>query len=153
MGGAMAGPRFMLKEIREAPQAAACLLEREAARIRTLGARLRRRRPAGILMAARGSSDNAALYGKYVLETRLGVPVTLAAPSIVTLLGGRLRLRGYVAVGISQSGQSTDVVAFLDAARARGAMTVAITNRPRSSLARVAHEVRLPQPGAERTVP
>ena len=90
----MAGPRFMLKEIREAPQAAARLLEREGGRIRTLGARLRRYRPAGILMAARGSSDNAALYGKYILETRLGVPVTLAAPSIITLLGGRLRLRG-----------------------------------------------------------
>src|SRR5437588_11868903 len=84
----MAGPRFMLKEIREAPQAAARLLEREGGRIRTLGARLRRYRPAGILMAARGSSDNAALYGKYILETRLGVPVTLAAPPTFPLWAG-----------------------------------------------------------------
>ncbi|TMI78439.1 MAG: SIS domain-containing protein [Bacillati bacterium ANGP1] len=152
VGSPSAGARFMLKEIREAPSAAARLLEREGARIRTLGARLRRRRPAGILMAARGSSDNAALYGKYLLETRLGVPVTLAAPSIITLLGGRLRLRRYVAVGISQSGQSTDIVAFLEAARARGALTVAITNQPRSSLARVAHEVVLTHAGDERSV-
>jgi glucosamine--fructose-6-phosphate aminotransferase (isomerizing) len=142
----------MLQEIREAPEAATRLLEREGPRIRALGARLRRRKPVSVLIAARGSSDNAAIYGRYVLETRLGMPIVLAAPSVVTLLGGRLHFRRAVAVGISQSGQSTDIVAFLEAARTRGALTIAITNGDRSPLARIAHEVVLTHAGAERSV-
>jgi glutamine---fructose-6-phosphate transaminase (isomerizing) len=142
----------MLREIREAPLAAARLLDQEGSRIRAIGARLRRRDPVAVLIAARGSSDNAALYGKYVLETRLGVPIALAAPSVVTLLDGRLRVRRAVAIGISQSGQSTDVVAFLAAARARGALTVAITNSARSPLAQSAHETVLTHAGTERSV-
>jgi len=145
-------PRNMLREIRESPHAAARLLDKEGARVRALGARLRQWDPGAVLIAARGSSDNAAVYGKYVLETRLGIPIALAAPSVVTLLGGRLRLRRAMAIGISQSGESTDVVAFLHAARARGALTVAVTNGPRSSLARAAQEVLLTHAGAERSV-
>ena len=103
-------------------------------------------------MAARGSSDNAAVYGKYLLESRLGVPVTLAAPSVVTLLRGHLRVRRTVAFGISQSGKSTDVVDFIGAVRARGALTVAITNDARSPLARAAHETVLTHAGDERSV-
>jgi len=142
----------MLREIREAPQAATLLLEREGPGIRAIGARLRRRNPVAVLIAARGSSDNAAVYGKYVLESRLGVPIALAAPSVVTLLDGRLHLRRAVAIGISQSGQSTDVVAFLAAARAGGALTLAITNAARSPLARAAHETVLTHAGNERSV-
>jgi glutamine---fructose-6-phosphate transaminase (isomerizing) len=143
---------FMLREIREAPQAAARLLGHEWPRVRALGARLRRRRPVCVFMTARGSSDNAAVYGKYILETRVGVPATLAAPSVITLFGGRLRTRHTVAIGISQSGQSTDVVAFVERARARGALTVAVTNNARSRLARAAHEVILTHAGDERSV-
>ncbi|HKV44687.1 MAG TPA: SIS domain-containing protein [bacterium] len=142
----------MLQEIRDAPRAATRLLDREGPRIRTLGARLRRSMPGAVLIAARGSSDNAALYGKYVLETRLGVPVTLVAPSVVTLLGGQLRTRRTVAIGISQSGRSTDVVAFLSGVRAHGAFTIAITNGARSPLARIAQETVLTHAGAERSV-
>lgn len=143
---------FMLREIREAPQVTARLLDREWPRIRALGARLRRKRPAGIVLAARGSSDNAAVYGKYVLEARLGVPAALAAPSVVTLLGGRAGSPRTVAIGISQSGESPDIVAVLAAARTRGSLTVAITNGSRSPLARVAHEVILTHAGPERSV-
>jgi glucosamine--fructose-6-phosphate aminotransferase (isomerizing) len=142
----------MLREIRQAPSVAARFLDQEGSRVRAIGARLRRRNPVGVLIAARGSSDNAALYGKYILETRLGVPITLAAPSVVTLLDGRLRLHRTVAIGISQSGQSTDVVAFLAAARGRGALTVAITNSARSPLTRVAHETVFTHAGAERSI-
>jgi glutamine---fructose-6-phosphate transaminase (isomerizing) len=146
------GLPHMLREIREAPQAATLFLEREGPGIRAIGARLRRRNPVAVLIAARGSSDNAALYGKYVLESRLGVPIALAAPSVVTLLDSRLHLRRAVAIGISQSGQSTDVVAFLTAARAGGALTLAITNATRSPLARAAHETVLTHAGNERSV-
>lgn len=142
----------MLREIREAPLAAARLQEREGSQIRALGDRLRRWNPAVVIIAARGSSDNAAVYGKYVLEARLGVPITLAAPSVITLLNGRLRVRKAVAIGISQSGKSTDIIAFLRAARARGALTVAITNAARSPLAQAAHETVITHAGDERSV-
>jgi glucosamine--fructose-6-phosphate aminotransferase (isomerizing) len=142
----------MLREIREAPQVTRRLLDREWPRIRTLGARLRRTNPAAVCLAARGSSDNAAVYGKYALEARLGLPVSLAAPSVITLLGGRPRSPRTVAIGISQSGESPDIVAVLSAARRRGALTVAITNRSRSPLARAADEVILSHAGDERSV-
>lgn len=143
---------FMLREIREAPQVTARLLDLEWPRIRALGARLRRREPVGVCLAARGSSDNAAVYGKYVLEAGVGVPVTLAAPSVVTLLGGRPGSPRTVTIGISQSGESPDIVAVLNASRTRGALTVAITNRSRSPLARAAHEVILTHAGDEQSV-
>jgi glucosamine--fructose-6-phosphate aminotransferase (isomerizing) len=142
----------MLREIREAPQASTRLQDLEGAKIRALGARLLRWNPPSVIIAARGSSDNAAVYGKYVLETRLGVPITLAAPSVVTLLKGRLRVRRAVAIGISQSGKSTDIVAFLAAARAHGALTIAVTNAARSPLARTAHETVITHAGDERSV-
>jgi glutamine---fructose-6-phosphate transaminase (isomerizing) len=143
---------FMLREIREAPEVTARLLDREWPRIKALGARLRRRGPVAVSLAARGSSDNAAVYGKYALETHVGLPVALAAPSVITLLGGRLRSSRTVTIGISQSGESPDIVAVLNAARARGAPTVAITNRGRSPLARAAHDVILTHAGDERSV-
>jgi glucosamine--fructose-6-phosphate aminotransferase (isomerizing) len=105
-----------------------------------------------VIIAARGSSDNAAVYGKYILETRLGVPVALSAPSVVTLLNGRLRARRTVTIGISQSGQSTDIVALLAAARTRGALTIAITNVARSPLGRVAEETILTHAGDEHSI-
>jgi len=142
----------MLREIREAPRVATRLLERGGANVRAIGTRLRRRNPVAVVIAARGSSDNAALYAKYLFETRLGAPVVLAAPSVLTLLEGRLRVRGTIVIGISQSGRSTDVVAFLAAARARGALTVAVTNSARSPLALTAHETILTHAGDERSV-
>lgn len=143
---------FMLREIREAPLVTSRLLDREWPRIRALGARLRRTKPVAVCLAARGSSDNAAVYGKYALEAHLGLPVSLAAPSVITLLGGRPRSPRTVAIGVSQSGESPDIVAVLNAARRRGALTVAITNRSRSPLARAAHEVILTHAGDERSV-
>src|SRR5574337_665520 len=76
------------------------------------------RRPQVVVLAARGTSDNAAIYGRYLIETHLGIPVSLAAPSVVTLYGARLRLRGTVVIGLSQSGQSPDIVQFVEEARA-----------------------------------
>jgi glucosamine--fructose-6-phosphate aminotransferase (isomerizing) len=142
----------MLREVRQAPEAAARLLDREDRRLRQLGARLRRLRPDTAIIAARGSSDNAAVYGKYLLEARLGLPVALAAPSVVTVLRRRLTLRRVVVLGVSQSGQSPDIVAFLEAARASGALAVALTNAPASPLARAAHETILTHAGAEHSV-
>ncbi len=152
MTAARAPGAWMLREIREQPDVFARVYERELRTLASLGARLRRRPPPLVVLAARGTSDNAALYGRYLIETRLQIPVSLAAPSVVTLYGGRLRLRGAVVVGLSQSGRSVDVVEFVRAARSAGALTVALTNDTRSPLARTAHEVVNLQAGPERSV-
>ncbi len=144
--------QWMLEEIREQPAVLERVCRSEAAAVATLARRLRIRRPPVLVLAARGTSDNAAIYGRYLIETRLGIPVSLAAPSVVTLYGARLRLRGAVVIGLSQSGQSPDIVRFLEEARMAGGLTVAITNDPRSPLARTAHEVLVLHAGLERSV-
>jgi glucosamine--fructose-6-phosphate aminotransferase (isomerizing) len=104
-----------------------------------------------VYLAARGSSDNAATYGKYLFETR-GHVAALAAPSLFTLYRAAPDLSAAAAIGISQSGESPDVAAVVRAARAAGAPTVAITNVRRSRLARAAEHVVTLEAGAERSV-
>lgn len=142
----------MLREIREQPGAIARLCDLAGPQLHALGRRLRRRPPPLVVLAARGSSDNAALYGRYLIETLWGIPTSLGAPSIVTVYEARLRLRGALLIALSQSGASTDIVEFLEGARARGALTIAITNHDTSPLARAAHETVLLHTGPERSV-
>jgi glucosamine--fructose-6-phosphate aminotransferase (isomerizing) len=142
----------MLKEICEQPAVLERVCRSEAAAVAALARRLRIHRPPVLVLAARGTSDNAAIYGRYLIETRLGIPVSLAAPSVVTLYGARLRLRGAVVIALSQSGRSPDIVRFLEESRAAGGLTVAITNDPRSPLAHAAHEVLVLHAGRERSV-
>lgn len=144
--------RLMLEEIREQPRVLERIYRSESATASALARRLRVRRPQMVVLAARGTSDNAAIYGRYLIETHLGIPVSLAAPSVVTLYRARLRLRGTVAIGLSQSGESPDIVRFVEAARAGGALTVAMTNAPHSPLARAAHEVLFLHAGPEHSV-
>jgi glucosamine--fructose-6-phosphate aminotransferase (isomerizing) len=87
-----------------------------------------------------------------VIETLWGIPTALAAPSVVTVYGAHLRLRRALVIAISQSGASTDIAEFLGKARSRGAMTIAITNREASPLARAAHETILLRTGVEHAV-
>jgi glucosamine--fructose-6-phosphate aminotransferase (isomerizing) len=105
-----------------------------------------------IVLVARGTSDNAAVFGRYLLELATGVPVSLAAPSIHTLYHAPLNLRQSLVVGISQSGEGTDINMVVKSARRQGACTVAITNEPRSSLSRLADEVFLVRAGKQRSV-
>lgn len=144
--------RFMLGEIYEQPRVLAHLWEKERPRVRALSRRLRQRPPVAVVLAARGSSDNAALYGRYLIESTLKIPTSLAAPSVVTLYEARLRLENFLVIGLSQSGESPDIVQFVDAARRAGALTVGITNRSDSPLSRVADEVLLLRAGLERSV-
>ncbi len=81
-----------------------------------------------MVIAARGTSDHAAVYAQYVLGARNGLTVALAAPSLVTLYGASPRYGNALVVGLSQSGRSPDVVGVVAAARAQGALTLAITN-------------------------
>ncbi len=135
---------IMLKEIHAAPERVALLLARETAPLARALARFRTERPPLILVAGRGTSDNAAVYGRYLFEHFVGIPVSGAALSLFTLYPAPMHLKGALAIGVSQSGESPDVVKSLQAARRSGAFTVAITNTPGSSLAQVAdHTVLL----------
>jgi glutamine---fructose-6-phosphate transaminase (isomerizing) len=132
---------LMGAEIAEQPQVLARLLDGGAA-IRAVAAAVRARRPRFALLAGRGTSDHAALYAKYLVEVRLGLPCGLASPSTLTgyLPAGAVRpdLRDVLWIVVSQSGGSPDLVESTAAARACGALTVAVTNAPGSALAKAA---------------
>jgi len=140
-------------EIREQPEVAARLIEQSRAAVDAIGARYRDLRPRGFVIAARGSSDHAALYAKYLFGRRNRALVALAAPSLFTRYASPPSLDGQCVIGISQSGASPDVLAVLEEAVRQGAMTVAITNEPDSKMASVAHLVLPLQAGPERSVP
>lgn len=125
-------------EILEQPEVAARFLKTQAEPIEAIAASLRARPVRQIVIAARGTSDHAALYAQYVLGIRHSLSVTLGTPSIMSLYGADPDVAGSLVIGISQSGASPDIVAVLAAARAQGASTVAITNEPDSALAAAA---------------
>lgn len=139
-------------EIMEQPTAIARLLDAEIAPVRALAQALSARHFDYLLIAARGTSDNAARYAQYLFGTALGLPVALATPSLHTLYGARLRFAGALVLGISQSGQSPDICAVLTDARAAGAPTIAITNDVDSPLARAAEHVIALHVGVEHSI-
>ena len=122
------------QEILEQPEAVQRLLDAEKSTIRSALAPLRPHFDY-VLIAARGTSDNAARYAKYLLQNRCAIPVMLAAPSVFSIYGQKPDLCRALAVGISQSGQSPDVVSVLAAAREQGRPTLALTNDLASPLA------------------
>jgi glucosamine--fructose-6-phosphate aminotransferase (isomerizing) len=147
-----ARPSRMLQEIAQQPEALARTLARESSHARSFAQRLSRRGVRLVVLVARGSSDNAALFGRYLIETTCGIPVSLAAPSVHTVYRARLQLSDALVVGISQSGESVDVNMVLSEAKRGGALTVGITNEARSTLAELAHETFLVRAGKERSV-
>ncbi|PYT27919.1 MAG: glutamine--fructose-6-phosphate aminotransferase [Acidobacteria bacterium] len=142
----------MLEEIREQPAALERTLKAELRRAERFKKFLEMRRPRLVILAARGTSDNAALFGRYLLEITTGIPVSLAAPSIYTLYNARVDLQDTLVAAVSQSGESTDTNIVLSEARKRGAMTIGITNETSSSLAKLAEHVFLVRAGKERSV-
>ncbi len=140
-------------EIREQPEVAARLIEQSRSAVDAIGVRYRELRPRGFVIAARGSSDHAALYAKYLFGRRNQALVALAAPSLFTRYASPPSLDGQCVIGISQSGASPDVLAVLEEAVRQGAMTVAITNEPDSKMASVADLVLPLRAGPERSVP
>ena len=105
-----------------------------------------------IVLVARGTSDNAALFGRYLLELTTGIPVSLCAPSIHTLYHAWLDFRQTLVVGISQSGEGTDINLVLESAKRFGGYTVGITNEARSTMAGLVDEVFLVHAGKQRCV-
>ncbi len=142
----------MLEEIAQQPAALERTINEERSKIARLGQHLRGRDIDLIVLVARGSSDNAALFGRYLIEIQTGIPVALAAPSVHTLYGSRLKLSRALVVGVSQSGEGEDINLVLDGARASGAYTVGITNEADSSMTRIVDETLLMHGGRERSV-
>jgi glucosamine--fructose-6-phosphate aminotransferase (isomerizing) len=138
------------EEIASQPAVIARLLEREGARVRRLVASLPPFSYA--LIAARGTSDHAATYAKYAWAGQAGYPVALATPALHTLYHTPPRMDGALVVGISQSGQSPDIVAVVEEGRRQGRPTLAITNDGASPLAAAADHVIELHAGAERSV-
>jgi glucosamine--fructose-6-phosphate aminotransferase (isomerizing) len=138
------------QEIQSQPAVVAHLLGQEFSHLQRIAQQL----PSFdyVLIAARGSSDHAAMYAKYAWAILAGYPVALAAPSVHTLYHASPRMAGALVVGISQSGQSPDIIAVLEEARKQGRPTLAITNDGTSPLAAMADHVIELHAGPERSV-
>jgi glutamine---fructose-6-phosphate transaminase (isomerizing) len=146
------GRSLFESEIREQPAVLGRLVSGARARVEEVASAIRDRAPSFALFAARGSSDNAARYAVYLLGAHNQLAVGLAAPALHTLYGAPPRVDGALVVAVSQSGQSPDVRAVLEHARASGALTLAIVNDESSPLAAAA-ELSLPVgAGDERAV-
>ena len=142
---------FMYDEICEQPDVVARLAA-DLAPYRDAVAGARAARARFVLYAARGTSDNAAVYGKYLATIHAGLPAGLAVPSSATVYDTPIDLRECLVVGISQSGETPDVAEYLDHARRAGAFTIAVTNDDDSLLARQAHTMLATRAGRERAV-
>jgi glucosamine--fructose-6-phosphate aminotransferase (isomerizing) len=131
----------MEKEALEAPQVIAKQILANQTILNTIAARLRSEPSLFAMTIARGSSDHAATFAKYLIETRIGMITASAAPSVFTLYKSKLQLKNSLVLGISQSGASPDVADMLAYARGAGAITVAFVNQTDSALAAAAEYV------------
>jgi glucosamine--fructose-6-phosphate aminotransferase (isomerizing) len=151
VGGAEA--TLMFAEAAQAGAAVERFLGRNAIALQTLGDRLRAAPPPFIVTCARGSSDNAATYGKYLFETLLGIVTASAAPSVSSVYAANpTSASGALCIAISQSGRSPDLLASVSAQKSAGAQVVALVNDEASPLAELADVVLYLSAGPERSV-
>ncbi len=142
----------MREEIRQQPAAIERTLNAEWRRAEKARRYFEKHPVRLIILAARGTSDNAAQFGRYLLEISTGIPVSLAAPSVSTLYRSQIDLKDAVVVAISQSGESTDTNIVLEQAKSAGALTIGITNESKSTLAQLAAHTFLVRAGKEKSV-
>ncbi|HEY7610527.1 MAG TPA: SIS domain-containing protein [Alphaproteobacteria bacterium] len=150
--GASAGESLMLREAREAPAAVARTLAANTGACRGLAERLRAAPPPFAVTCARGSSDNAATFAKYLFELRLGLVTSSMGPSIRSVYAAAPNMRGALFLAISQSGRSPDLLQLAQAAREVGAVTVAVVNDAASPLGEICESVLPLRAGSERSV-
>lgn len=140
------------KEIYEQPEVIARFLKEEAANVEAIAGAIREYDPAYVLIAARGTSDNAARYAQYLLGIEANLLVSLATPSVHTLYESNIKMENALVIGVSQSGHSEDIRLIVTDAREQGALTLGITNDPTSPLANEAeHHIDL-RAGEEKSV-
>jgi glucosamine--fructose-6-phosphate aminotransferase (isomerizing) len=142
----------MYTEIREQPEVLERILNEGWTEVQSAARTLREEGLRWVMIAARGTSDNAALYAKYLFEALLGVPAALASPSAFTLYESRMNLEEVLVVGISQSGESQDVLETVRRSGELGASTLAVTNNEDSSMAEVAQHHFFLRAGKEESV-
>jgi glucosamine--fructose-6-phosphate aminotransferase (isomerizing) len=140
------------REIQEQPDVLRTMLDAEQAAVARAATAIRAYAPRFVVIAARGSSDNAARYGQYLFGAINRLSVALATPSLFTLYQSPPRLADALVIGVSQSGQSPDIVAVLAEGRQQGALTLAVTNEPDSSLAAQADHVIQLHAGQEQSI-
>jgi glucosamine--fructose-6-phosphate aminotransferase (isomerizing) len=129
--------KHMATEISQQPSTLTSLVDRQS-EFTAVAEAIAKRPPRFALLAARGSSDHAAIYAKYLIEVLLGLPAGLVSPSTATLYGARPDLRDVLFVTVSQSGGSPDLIEITETARSQGALTVSVCNTPSSPLAEAA---------------
>ncbi|MGW1917288.1 SIS domain-containing protein [Streptomyces sp. NPDC002076] len=145
--------RVMSAEMAEQPAVLRRLLEQGAPEIHRIADLIEARAPRFVLLTARGTSDHAALYAKYLVEVMLGKPAGLTSMSTTTAYGARQALTDTLVITVSQSGGSPDLVASTRAAREAGAITLAVTNNPGSPLDEAAEFHIDVKAGPERALP
>ncbi len=143
---------YLEAEIAEQPVVLERLLREEGRKVHDIAGAIRKREPRFVYVAARGTSDHAGTYGKYLLASACGLPVALATPSLFTIYRRPPSLQGALVLGISQSGHSPDIVEVIAEGRRQGAITLGITNNPDSPLAAAAECVLPVHAGAEHAV-
>jgi glutamine---fructose-6-phosphate transaminase (isomerizing) len=139
-------------EIFEQPERLASLLDKQRQTVLKIAKAIQARNVQYAFLAARGTSDNAGRYANYLWGAHNGIPLALATPSLFTYYQTPPRLNNALVVGVSQSGQSPDIVSVLEEGRKQGCLTLAITNIPDSPLAKAAEFVLDIQAGPEKAV-
>lgn len=142
----------MEREIQDSPRVLRKFLARQWGALTRVSEAIQSRKPRFVILAARGTSDNAGTYARYLIEKEWGIPVSLAAPSVMTLYGSKLDYRQCLVLGVSQSGEGPDVCRILSDARAQGALTLGVTNNAKSRLAKEAEYVLNLEAGLEKSV-
>lgn len=144
---------YMLKEILEQPKAIKRVIENNMEVSRDIKMKLKSRDIRFILFCARGSSDNACTFGKYFLEMTTGIPSGLVAPSLFSSYKAKFNLKNVLIFGVTQSGETPEILRVLDMAKKYGAYTVGITNNPRSTISKIAEDLVCLYAGEEKAVP
>jgi len=142
----------MLEEIEEQPLRLQDTLSLEWDKAKEVGKEIRDFAPECVMVVARGTSDNVATYARYLIQFENHIPVASATPSLYTHYDAKLKLDKTLVIGISQSGETPDVVYFLQKAREQGALTCAITNTEKSPLENEAHLALIARSGKEKAV-
>lgn len=143
---------LMLQETEQSPAVVAGLLEKEAGTFAEIARLFQKSEPAVITTAARGSSDHAATFFKYLMEITMGIPVASIGPSVASVYGSKLKLKNGLHFTVSQSGASPDIVAAQEAAKKGGATTIAVVNVVDSPLGNAADVVLALHAGEEKSV-
>jgi len=140
---------YMRGEIHQQPEIIGNIVANERKAVAEAASEILKRNVSFIVIAARGTSDHAAIYGKYLLEIANGFPVGLADPSVFTLYKSKLQMDQSLVIGISQSGEAADVAEYLEQSRQFGALTLGITNERGSTITKIADHVIFCNAGKE----